>query len=60
MTQHTFVYRGVTYTKAVPPVQSKAQASGRVYRGVGFEKSPKAPTRVVEHVYRGAHYAAAC
>ena len=60
MTQQTFVYRGVTYTKAVSHAQPSAQAAGKVYRGVGYEKAPKAPTQVLEHVYRGAHFAAAC
>lgn len=60
MTQHTFVYRGVTYRKAVPQAHNPAKNAGKVYRGIGYEAAPKAPTRMADHVYRGASFAAAC
>ena len=62
MTQQTFVYRGVSYTKSVPQSEARpaSQAVGKVYRGVGYSKAPGASKQVLEHVYRGAQFAAAC
>ena len=63
MSQQTFVYRGVQYTKAVSQPQTQTtqtREAGKVYRGVGFVKSPRAQVSVLDHTYRGSHYAAAC
>jgi len=62
MSQQTFVYRGVTYSNAVnqPLTSEQKKSQGRVYRGVGMVKSPVIKLTLRDHVYRGAHYMAAC
>ncbi len=60
MSQQTFVYRGVQYTKAVSQPNTATREAGKVYRGVGFVKSPRVQVSVLDHTYRGSHYAAAC
>ena len=60
MSQQTFVYRGVQYTKAVSQPTTTTREAGKVYRGVGYVTSPRSQVAVLDHMYRGSQFAAAC
>lgn len=54
-----YVYRGVTYTKQdgkITPIKNDRLA--KIYRGATYLKLIKAKHAVIDHTYRGYHYAA--
>ena len=56
---HHYVYRGVAYTKEdgkITPV--KTDRFAKIYRGATYFKLPKVKHVVMDHIYRGYHYAA--
>ena len=55
---HLYVYRGVTYKKQDNEnITVKNTRVEKIYRGARYLKLPKQQHQVLDHVYRGVHFA---